>query len=101
MPRPSFSKRPPQRSLEKDYREAENDHWPSHPGGQARRSPLQKGDAAEGNETSEQFQLVGRQHTVRAPSGNGRCSSFAISHGAVIQASISSGSVRITGIALG
>jgi hypothetical protein len=39
--------------------------------------------------------------TLSAPSGSGRCSAFASSHGARIQTSSSSVVVRITGIALG
>ena len=40
--------------------------------------------------------------TIRsAPSGSGRCRTFASSHGALIQTSTSSGVVWITGIAFG
>ena len=45
--------------------------------------------------------LVPRATILSVPSGSGRCSFKASSAGAVIQASTSSGVVRITGIAFG
>ena len=41
------------------------------------------------------------RQSAAPPSGNGRCSAFASSHGARIQASHSSSVVRITGMAFG
>ena len=42
-----------------------------------------------------------RARCARLPSGSGRCSAFALAHGAISQVSLSDGSVRIAGIAFG